>query len=283
MSTQGQGEGSGNFRDLFARQIGRPEEDLALDRAALFMAGEEYPEIDVEGYLDELDRHAEVVQTLAGPNPSPVHLAATLGRYLFVELGFQGNAADYYNPDNSYFNRVLETRTGIPITLSLLFLEVARRTGLRARGVGLPGHFIVSLEGEQRYVDPFNGGVVLTADGCRDLVGNLFGERLQWSDDYLEPCTKYEVLFRMLNNLKVVYERNQEFTKCLAATQRMNMLFPERVSLYKDLAWCHYQLQQYRLAIRDLEAYLQEAQEPQDADNIRGQIRSIRETLNRLN
>jgi regulator of sirC expression with transglutaminase-like and TPR domain len=283
MTAEGHAGGAANFRDLFAWQIGRPEEDLDLDRAALFMAGEEYPDLDVEACLDELDRHAEVVRALAGPSATPVELAATLGRYLFIELGFQGNSGDYYNPDNSYLNRVLETRTGIPITLSLLFMEVGRRAGLRARGVGLPGHFIVGLEGQERYLDPFNGGTVLTADGCRELVEGLFGDRLQWSDDYLVPCTKYEFLFRMLNNLKVVYERNEDFAKAVGATQRMIMLSPDRVSLHKDIAWCHYQLQQYRLAIRSLESYLQQEQAPSDAVQIRGQINAIRDTLNRLN
>ena len=128
----------------------------------------------------------------------PEELAALLGRYLFQEQGFQGNSADYYNPDNSYFNRVLDTHTGIPITLSLLFLEVARRVGLRCRGVGMPGTLPGWIWKARRSIStPSTAAQSLTADDCRQLAEGLFGPRMAWRDDYLTPCTKYEFLFRL--------------------------------------------------------------------------------------
>ena len=275
--------GAGEFRQEFARLIARPEEDLDLGRAALLVAGEEYPGLDVAEHLRLLDRFAAAVRERAPDGMPDVERGRLLGRYLFGELGFQGNAADYYNPDNSYFNRVLETQTGIPITLSLLFLEVGRRIGLRCRGVGMPGHFLIGLEGEGVYFDPFNGGEALTADDCRRLAEGLFGPRMTWNDGYLTPCTKYEFLFRMLNNLKVVYERTDAPGKTLGVIQRMIMVSPEATALHQDMAAIHYQLQQYRAAIRSLETYLREAGEARDAPQVKTWIESIRATLNRLN
>ena len=271
------------FRQEFARLIARPEEDLDLGRAALLVAGEEYPALDVEEHIRVLDGFAGAVRERAPEDMPAVDRALQVGRYLFGELGFRGNSSDYYNPDNSYFNRVLDTRTGIPITLSLLFLEVARRIGIRCRGVGMPGHFLVGLEGEDVYFDPFNGGSALTPDDCRRLAEGLFGDRLTWSDAYLTPCTKYEFLFRMLNNLKVVYERTDAPGKAAGVVQRMIMVNPGASSLRLDLAALQYQMQQYRAAIASLEAYLREAQDAPDAAQVKSWIESIRITLNRLN
>ena len=272
-----------SFREEFARMISRPEEDLDLGRAALLVAGEEYPELDVTEHLRRLDGFAEGVRQRAPEGLQPEELAKLLGRYLFEEQGFRGNSDDYYNPDNSYFNRVLDTHTGIPITLSLLFLEVARRLGLRCRGVGMPGHFLVGLEGSERYFDPFNGGVALTSEDCRQLAEGLFGPRLTWRDEYLIPCTKYEFLFRLLNNLKVVYERTGVSDKAAGVIQRMIMVNPEATALHKDLAEMQHQMQQYRAAIGSLQSYLRATPEAPDAAQVKSWIESIRMTLNRLN
>lgn len=271
------------FREEFARMIARPEEDLDLGQAALLVAGEEYPELDVAEHLRTLDEFADAVRQRAPEWLPPEELARMVGRYLFQERGFQGNSGDYYNPDNSYFNRVLDTHTGIPITLSLLFLEVARRVGLRCRGVGMPGHFLVGLEGSEVYFDAFNGGAVLSVADCRRLAEGLFGPRMTWRDDYLTPCTKYEFLFRLLNNLKVVYERTGSPEKAAGVTQRMILVNPQATPLYRDLAEMQYQLQQYRAAIRSLETYLRETPDAQDGQQVKSWIESIRATLNRLN
>ena len=275
--------GPERFRQLFTMQVERPEEDLEMDRAALYLAGEEYPSLDVEGHLGSLDALAEEVAAGMTGQSSPAEQSSELGRYLFQAQGFRGNSGDYYSPDNSFLNRVLETKTGIPISLSLLFLEVARRIGLRCRGVGLPGHFLVGLEGHDLYLDPYNAGNLLTGEGCRSLVHELFGDRMAWNDEFLVPYTKYDFLFRMLNNLKVIYEQNGEFPKALGAIQRMRIVSPGLPSLYKDLARCHYQQQEYRAAIQNLENYLQAANEPDDAQQVRSQIQSIWTALNRLN
>ena len=275
--------GPEEFRREFTRMIASPEEDLDLGRAALVVAGEEYPGLDVDHHLDTLDSLAAQVRSRTSQEMHATERARVLGQYLFGELGFQGNSEDYYNPENSFFNRVLERHTGIPITLSLLFIEVARRVGLRCSGVGMPGHFLVGLQGEDIYFDPFNGAPALTPEDCRRLAEQLFGNRMSWSDSYLAPCTKYEFLFRMLNNLKVVYERTEAPEKALAAAQRMVLVNPEAGFLHRDMAVLQYQSQQYRAAIASLETYLREAPDAPDAADAKSWIQTIRTTLNRLN
>ena len=277
------GPGSDYFRQEFTRLVARPEEDLDLARAALLVAGEEYPDLDVVRYLNLLESFASALGDRAPTGWPPEERARELGRYLFGELGFNGNSADYYNSDNSYFNRVLETRTGIPITLSLLFIEVGRRADIQLRGVGMPGHFLVGLEGTSLFFDPFNGSAALTVDDCRRLAEGLFGSRFTWDERYLTPCTKYEFLFRILNNLKVVYERTGESERALAATQRMLLVRPDATDLHKDAAAMQQQLQQYRAAISSLESYLSEGQSAPDSSQVRSWIESLKVTLSRLN
>jgi regulator of sirC expression with transglutaminase-like and TPR domain len=271
------------FREEFSRIIARPEEDLDLGLAALLVAGEEYPELDIAEHLGLLDGFAEEILGRSSGETRAPEVARIVSQYLFEEQGFQGNANDYYNPENSYFNRVLDTHSGIPITLSLLFLEVARRVGLRCNGVGMPGHFLVGLEGGEVYLDPFRGGAVMNADDCRRLAEGMFGPRMAWRDSYLEPCTKYEFLFRLLNNLKVVYEHSGTADKGISVIQRMIMVNSQASALYKDLAEMQFQLQQYRAALRSLETYLTADPGAADASQVMDWADSIRVTLNRLN
>ncbi len=277
------GPGADFFRQEFARLVARPEEDLDLARAALLAAGEEFPDIDIAGCLGLLERYASSFESSVPVNLNSEAKARELGRFLFDVLEFKGNSANYYNTDNSYFNRVLENRTGIPITLSLLFIEVGRRAGIRLHGVGMPGHFLVGLDGASVFFDPFNGSEPLSVDDCRKLAETLFGPRFTWDDRYLAPCTKYEFLFRILNNLKVVYERSGPADKALAVTERMLLVRPDATGLYKDAAAFQQHLHQYRAAIGSLENYLRHSQNAPDATEVRAWIDSLKLTLSRLN
>jgi regulator of sirC expression with transglutaminase-like and TPR domain len=279
MSTQG----STDFRTLFSKEVKKPEADIRLDCAALYLAGEEYPEIDVHSYLAELDAFASQIALREIAETAPADLARAIAHYLFDQVGLHGNTGEYYSPENSYLNRVLETRTGIPITLSLIFLEVARRLGLRCSGVGLPGHFIVGLDDTGEYLDPFNAGIMLSAEDCRNLVQNTSGGRLEWTDQVLAPYTKRDVLFRILNNLKSVYMQTKEYTKAVGVIQRMAIISPGMSSLYQEQAWCHAQQYEYRMAIGVLEAYLEEAGEPDDSKQVKDQITGLWASLSRLN
>ncbi len=272
-----------NFRALFSQMIQKPEEDIQLDRAALYLAGEECPEIDVPSHLAELDFFASQIALRMAGEAAPADLARSIAGYLFDEVGFHGNSTQYYEPDNSFLNRVLETRTGIPITLSLIFLEVGRRLGLRCSGVGLPGHFIVGLDDSDEYLDPFNAGAALSTEDCRDLVHQMSGGRLEWTDEFLAPYSKHDLLFRILNNLKSVHMQKERWAKAVGVIQRMALINPGLLSLYQEQAWCQAQQQQYRLAIESLETYSKKVDDPEDAKRAQHQIDGLWATLSRLN
>ncbi len=272
-----------SFRALFIDQVQKPAEDIQLDLAALYLAGEEYTNLNIPKLLSQLDAFATRVSLQVNDKSSPADTARAIAVYLFADVGFRGNSGEYYSPDNSYLNRVLETRTGIPITLSLVFMEVGRRLGLSCSGIGLPGHFIVRLDGTGEYLDPFNGGVPLSLEDCRTLVQRMSGGRLEWADKFLEPLTKHDILFRMLNNLKSIYMEAAAFPRAIGVIQRMAIISPGIASIYQELAWCHAQQHEFRLAIAALETYLKDASDPEDIKRVRGQIEGLQTTLSHLN
>ena len=215
--------GPQEFRRLFAQQVGLPDDHLNLGLAALYLAGEEYPNLVVSHYLDMLDQLAAQVRADAGETDA-AGLAQTLRRHLFDLLGFTGNPADYYNPDNSFLNRALDSRMGLPITLSVIFLEVARRLGLNCYGVGMPGHFLVGLAEPELYLDPFHSGSLLSARDCQRLAREMFGPTLTWNDAYLAPCPGHLILYRMLNNLRLIYGSQGDHQRAAAALERMILI-----------------------------------------------------------
>jgi len=180
---------------------------VELDRAALELASLEHPGLKPEPYLELLDSHAaELAVRLRGGAGGRLFLQ-TLNEYLFSELGFAGNTANYYDPANSCLNDVLTARLGIPITLSLVHMEIARRLGKSVRGIGLPGHFVVRYDDGlfSAYVDPFHAGRLLTAEQCFELSSQSAGRAAARDPQLLAPVTKRQILVRMLFNLRGVY------------------------------------------------------------------------------
>ncbi|MBM3942971.1 MAG: hypothetical protein FJ316_08625 [SAR202 cluster bacterium] len=267
------------FRVLFAQEMLRPEEDIQLDRAALYLAGQFCPEMELEQHLKRLEGLAEQVKAAVSPEASPGHWAEALSHVLFRQAGLRGNTEDYYNPGNSYINRVLETGLGIPITLSVIYMEVARRLGISCSGIGLPGHFIVGLPDLDLYVDPFHQGNLLSAMDCRRLIKEMFGERLSWQPEFLAPCTKREILFRMLTNLKQIFVSGDQYPLVIATLQQMTVVHPEQASLYKELAWCHLRLQQPRSALKCLERFQELASPSDHPEQVVQQLHLLRAAL----
>jgi regulator of sirC expression with transglutaminase-like and TPR domain len=139
------------------------------------------------------------------------------------------------------------------------------------------------LDDTEEYLDPFNAGVPLSESDCQTLVQRMSGGHLEWTDEYIEPCTKYDILFRMLNNLKSIYMEGSDYTKAVGVIQRMAIISPGLPSLYQELAWCHAQQHEYRLAIAALETYLQNAGDPEDVKRVKSQIEGLWASLSRLN
>jgi regulator of sirC expression with transglutaminase-like and TPR domain len=212
---------------LFAHFARRPEAELDLARVALLIAEPEYPGLDLEQYLAALDRlGAEARSRLDRPGGGelPLRRVTTL---LHDELGFHGNEDDYYDPRNSFLNEVLDRRVGIPITLAVVVLEVAARAGVPAHGVSFPGHFLVRTPaaGGPRFIDPFDGRVLDQA-GLRRLMARATGEERDPDPRLLEPCTRAQLLLRMLNNLRGIYAARGDEERLRGVLERMQILQP---------------------------------------------------------
>lgn len=268
----------------FSELVSRPDGRIDLARAALAIARWEYPELDAEAYLERLDGLARAVD---GTRRSIDALGRLhrLREYLFVEQGFAGNRGDYYDPRNSFLNDVLDRRQGIPITLSLVLMEVGKRLGLAIEGIGLPGHFIAGarLDDSQILLDPFNGGALLTPEECEELVGGVVGRPVTLRPEHYAPVSGRQLLARMLANLKGAYWRRQEWDRVVSAIDRLLVLDPRAATEWRDrgVAWSN--LGEVRRGLGDWERYLTEFPDAEDHETVKGQLRRARQKLAQLN
>jgi regulator of sirC expression with transglutaminase-like and TPR domain len=268
----------------FAGEASRPDGEINLARAALLIARSEYPDLDIAGYLRRLDELALGVGE-GGRARDPLQRLHRLREYLFEEEGFAGNSRQYYDPRNSYLNEVLDRRLGIPITLSLVLIEVGRRLGLEMEGIGLPGHFITGarLGGEHVLLDPFNGGSLLTGESCGELIGRVLGRTVTLKPEHFQPVSNRQFLTRMLANLKGCYWRREEWDRVIRVIDQILVLNPAAGSEWRDrgAAWSNLGLPQRGLG--DWERYLTDFPHAADHDKVKGQLRRVREKLARLN
>ena len=196
-----------------------------MPRAALLIAREEYAELDPDVYLDQLDQLGVLTRGRLAAESAPDRQIATLNAVLFGEEGFRGNAANYYDPRNSYLNEVLDRRLGIPITLSMVYVAVGRRAGLPLSGVGFPAHFLVAYDAEPRLlVDPFNCGRLLTLDDCQQLLQQTFGNARRLATADLAVSSPRQILERLVTNLRVAYERVADFPRAKRAADQLAMI-----------------------------------------------------------
>jgi len=263
----------------------RPDEQIDLAEAALLIACEEYPRLDIAGYVKRLDVMARSLEARLPRAADPSRTAQAINAYLFDELGFSGNSEAYYDPRNSFLNDVLDRRLGIPITLSTLYMEVARRVGFEVEGIGLPGHFMLrhSANGCSFYIDTFNAGRLLGAGDCRERVTRMYGDSLAFRDEFLQPITKRKVLTRMLCNLKGVYISMEDYEKALAATDRILLLNPEAHCELRDRGLLYFRLECFRSAHADLSAYLERNPHAEDGRTIRKHVERLSGLVRMLN
>lgn len=255
---------------------------MDLAQAALLIAQEEYPDLEIRPYIakiDQLAAGAPVVRDLPTEAAAP-----SLMKYLFQTQGFQGNEENYYDPRNSYLNEVLDRRLGIPITLALVAMEVGRRVGLRFSGVGLPGHFILKhpQAGGDLFFDPFRGGAEITLDDCREIVSKVSGGLLPLRGEHLRPATKLEILIRILRNLKGAYERANDLPRALAAVERILILDPEDHDEIRERGMILSKMGLTTKALVDLETYLRLEPDAVDTDEVWEQVRAIRQARSLL-
>jgi regulator of sirC expression with transglutaminase-like and TPR domain len=255
-----------------------PDAAIPLAEAALIMACEEYPQLELGPYLDMLDQIADAAQQKRIPSDSALDTIHKINTVLFDTYGFRGNADDYYDPRNSFFNDVLDRRLGIPITLSVLYVEVARRLSFPIAGVGMPGHFLVkySDRSEEFFIDPYNRGEILSRDDCRSRLNERYGDAVEFSDRLLARATNCQILSRMLNNLKDIYVKGHATDKCLLIVDMMLMVDSEDLIQFRDRGLLRMQLRQYDGAGRDLEHYLLHSPNAQDREEIEDRLKELK-------
>ena len=220
----GMGRNPGTTAETFAALVARRIEDerINLARAALTIALTEYPGLPVETYLARIDALARRVRARISELGEPSQTIPALNAVLFDEEQFRGNREDYYDVRNSFLNDVLDRKLGIPIALSLLYMEVGWRVGFPLVGVGMPGHFLVKhydIEGRQVLIDPFNKGWILTPADCQRRLEETYCGKMTLQPEFLLPVNRRQMLTRMLNNLKSVYLATRNFKKALPLVQ----------------------------------------------------------------
>ena len=259
---------------------------LSLVEAAVSIAQDEFPDLDTQSVLAEIDSLAVKLKQRFPADAVPVQRLRWLNRFFFQELGFAGNVNDYYDPHNSYLHKVLATRRGIPITLAVLYIELATQIGLAARGVSFPGHFLVKLRmrtGKQRgevVIDPFTGQS-LSREELDELLAPYKRTRgLQGEFDvplglFLQAATAREVVARMLRNLKEVYRSARDPARLLQVLERLVVLLPQAWEERRDRGLVHAELGERGAARRDLAAYLEHAGDVPDRAAIAARLAAL--------
>jgi regulator of sirC expression with transglutaminase-like and TPR domain len=240
------------FIELAAR------EPVALARGALVIAKEEYPALDVDLYLTRLAELAREASRWLGAAGNTVERVQALSRFLFEHHGFAGNQSSYGDPRNSFLNEVLERKLGIPITLSVVYIEVGRRAGLKLEGVSFPGHFLVKATDErgELIIDPFNEGAILNLEQLRARLNQVYGQPVELHPAMLRAATSRQILSRMLRNLKNIYVAASDWTRAIAALDRILILEPRSLEDLLERAKLYETLECFQAALDDLQSFL---------------------------
>ena len=277
----------------FAELLGREDGRIDLARGCLMIAQDAYPQLDVERYLGEIERMALRLRGRLPQDLGGEERVVALNQFLFEDLGYWGNTGDYYDPRNSYLNEVIDRKTGIPLTLSILYMEVGRRIGLPLQGVSFPGHFLVRLRlrGGMLVLDPFAGGAPQSESELRQRLQRVIPEGVADNvpvaelplDQFLEPASNRQILARMLRNLKGIYREADKPESMLDVLNRMLVVSPEASAELRDRGIVYQRLECYRAALKDLTDYAEREPEAPDQDDVRVRLMELSALCARLN
>jgi regulator of sirC expression with transglutaminase-like and TPR domain len=273
------------IRDDFAAIVQRPDPAVDLARAALLVAAGSDPRVDVDGQLHTLESWAATLRQRLEPGWNNLQKLARLRSFLFEELGFRGDAKDYFSPSNSLLHEVMERRLGVPLTLSIIFMELGWRVGIPFEGVGFPGHFLVRLTGEPRdlLLDPFNYGRTMQEEDCRKLLAEVTGGRLEFDGRLLASVSKHDMIARLLLNLKGAYLKANDDEGALAAVDRLLVLRPDDLDEVRDRGLLLYRLRRFGPALDALAGYLRRRPDAPDRETIARHVATLRQLVASLN
>lgn len=267
--------------------VSGPDEDISLAEAALLIAGHGYPDLNVAAYLSRIEELAYMLRLRIDEDDSIPERISALNQFLFGELGFAAASDDYYDPRNSFLNEVLERRTGIPITLSVIYMELGRKVGLPLQGVSFPGHFLVKCAVPEGAVvlDPYSGGISLGLPDLQKRLREVQGGEVSRAivAELLVSASNKEIIVRLLRNLKAIYLREHKLDKALPIMNWIIATLPEQTAELRDRGMIYQELECPRAALTDFETYLQLSPGSDDAGDIRTRIIELRKEVARLN
>lgn len=272
----------------FEEAVSCQESELDVAKAALLIAKSEYPALDVPRYLKRLDEMAAVVDGRLGSHPSLIQVITEINRFLFEEQGFLGNSLDYFDPRNSFLNDVLERKLGVPISLSLIYIEIGQRLGIPFAGVSFPGHFLVKLSvpAGEIVLDPFYGGLSLTKEDLEIRLRQIVPDEKWNMLDFgrlLAGANKREILTRMLRNLKTSYIRSGDYNRALWIVQKVLILRPDDPNEIRDRGYIFERLDCFRASADDYERYLEMSSSADDAALVRTHYQAMHLASSQLN
>jgi len=269
----------------FNQEVNRPESQMDLFKAALLIAGIEYPDLEVERYVHEIRKWADDIRRTLTIDLNIRYTLSHINHYLYTELGFTGNSDDYYDPRNSFLNEVMDRRLGTPITLSVIYMEIGRQLKLPIHGVSFPGHFLVKLsQGQNQLVmDPFNGAMPLSDEDLVERLEELYNQQVDDVAPFLSTATKRDVLIRMLMNLKNIYKQENQGEKTLATMNKILTVDPGMIDEYLERGLLLNKLECHHAALKDLSHYLSKKPDSEEAEVVRQLILDLQKEHRQLN
>lgn len=275
-----------SVKSEFEQFLDQPDHDINLAEAALMIARLEYPELDIDTYMGQIHSLAEEIRHRLPDEPGASDILRQLNQVLFVEKGFEGNTDHYYDPRNSFLNDVIDSKRGIPISLSILYIELGQQLGLPLTGVSFPGHFLVKLEINDGAIvlDPYFGGISLSEDDLEERLQEFYGDQLKGThfNGLLATSTKRDIIIRVLRNLRNLYMFNEDWEKALHMADFMVKLDSDPADAIRARAHIYDQLECSQPALKDYKRFVQIKPHAKDLQNVRERIVELSEACRHI-
>ncbi len=257
-------------RERFRKSGEQPDKMIDLTEASLVIALEEYPCLQLDDYLDQIDQWSDAIRERIEGSSDIDRILSEINRFLFEQEGFHGEADDYYDPRNTYLNEVLDRHAGLPIALSILYIEISRRLGIEMAGVSLPGRFLVKVTGPwgEIIIDPFDGGRVLSGFECQLILDRVYGGGVRLSEHHLRATSRHDILARVLSHIKSIHVSRHEEERALADIDRLLLLDGDDQYELRDRGLVAMKVHRYQEAIEYLRRYIELAPHAEDRNEV---------------